>query len=170
MQIRLALLALVITAAVYDWRWRRIPNWLVSAGAVAAFALHVWLGGLEGLKTAASGFSVALAVYVPLFAIRSVGGGDVKLMAAVGAFLGAVDWLLLFLISSLLGGVMALALVIWKGKLGATLRNVGFILAELAHLRPPHQKREALDIRHPDAITLPRGVVIALSTILLLLR
>ncbi len=167
-EIRWALAALVILAAVFDWSRRRIPDWLTLPSVAAGFALQIWLGGFEGLKAAAGGIAVALAIYVPLFAIRAMGGGDVKLMAAVGAFLGPMNWLLVFLVTSLLGGVAALALAIGRGRLGGTLRNVGFIVAELAQGRAPHLKRERLDIRHPDALTMPHGVVIAAATLLFL--
>lgn len=162
------LLITAISAALFDlWR-RRIPNWLVVSGAAAGFAVNSWLGGLAGARTAAAGFAVALAVYIPLFAIRAMGAGDVKLMAAVGAFTGPINWLILFLLTALAGGILALALVIWKGRLGETLRNVGTILGELARLRAPYEKKRELDVRDPRAVTLPHGVVIAVGTILFL--
>src|SRR5262245_48655165 len=76
---------LVIVAATYDLRFRRIPNWLVLVGIVSGFALNTLGGGLSGLRMAGSGFLLAFGIYVTLFALRAMGAGDVKLMAAVGS-------------------------------------------------------------------------------------
>jgi prepilin peptidase CpaA len=84
--IKVVLLALVLTAAFYDLRWRRIPNWLVLAGVLLGFGLNGFLSGapLRGLLQALLGFGLASLVYFPLYVIRAMGAGDVKLMMAVG--------------------------------------------------------------------------------------
>lgn len=164
--IQFVLLALVAAAAAYDLRYRRIPNWLCLAGVIAGFALNGYQGNL---RTAAMGFGLALAVYIPLFALRAMGGGDVKLMAAVGALTGPNHWLAIFLITAIAGGAVALILLVWKGGLGRALRNAGFILWELSHLRKPYESRQELDVSHPQAVSLPHGAVIALGCALFLL-
>jgi prepilin peptidase CpaA len=167
--IQIVLLVLVAIAAGYDLRFRRIPNWLCAAGVIAGFTLNGSSAGLSGLRTAALGFGLALLIYVPLFILRAMGGGDVKLMAAVGAMTGPSHWLAIFLITAITGGLVAVLLLIWKGGLGRALRNTGFILWELAHLRKPYTSRQELDIGHPEAISLPHGAVIALGCGLFLL-
>ena len=72
-------------AAVFDLRTRRIPNWLCAAGFIAGFACQIALFRWTGARDAALGAGIALLIYIPLFALRAVGGGDVKLMAAVGS-------------------------------------------------------------------------------------
>jgi Flp pilus assembly protein protease CpaA len=86
--VEVALLLIVLTAAVSDIRSRSIPNWLTLGGIVAGLALNTYATGLEGLKFSAIGFGVAALIFLPLFMIRFLGGGDVKLMAAVGACAG----------------------------------------------------------------------------------
>src|SRR5258708_213689 len=86
------LLAIVLGAAVYDVRYRRIPNWLTVAGVLAGLLLNSFLYqgtspavfGFPGLFFALKGLFVAFGVYVFLYALRAMGAGDVKLMAAVG--------------------------------------------------------------------------------------
>src|SRR3954466_2040420 len=79
---------LVLVAAGYDIRYRRIPNWLVLAGIVTGFAWNVFSSGWSGLGHAAAGFGLGLALYFPLYLLRARGAGDVKLLAAVGAIVG----------------------------------------------------------------------------------
>jgi len=165
----IALAALVIVAAVYDIRFRRIPNWLVLAGFCLGLALNVFFLRLDGLILALLGAALAFAVYLPFFALRAMGAGDVKLMIAIGAFVGARNWLILFLITAILGGILAVCLLLIRGGLIRALKNVLFILGELVRLRLPYQGDPALDVKHPRAVTLPHGVSIALGTLLFLL-
>lgn len=163
--VRLLLIALVLMAGGIDILRRRIPNWLTVTGALAGIVLNCALSGLEGLKASAGGVGLALLIYVPLYMLCAIGGGDVKLMAAVGAVAGPSRWLAIFLITSLLGGVLALFVVLIQGRARRVFSNVWFILRELARFRPPHARREELDVHSPKAITLPHGAVIALGTI-----
>lgn len=159
------LLAVVIAAGAFDIRSRRIPNWLTIGGVVLGVGINGFLYGLPGFLLAAKGMGLALLIYVPLFLIHGMGGGDVKLMAAVGALAGPFPWLVIFIITSLLGGVCGLGLALAKGRLRRTFGNVLFILRQLFLFRAPHHEREELDVKSPEALRLPHGSVIALGTI-----
>jgi len=163
-----SLAALVVVAAVYDIRFRRIPNWLALAGFSIALILNTAILHLAGLERAALGAGLALALYLPLFALRAMGGGDVKLMVAIGAFTGPGNWIVLFLITAITGGIIAVFLLLFRGGLTRALRNVLLILGELVRLRSPHRAHPALDVAHPGAVTLPHAVSIAVGTILFL--
>jgi prepilin peptidase CpaA len=160
--------ALVIAAAAFDLRARRIPNWLCATGFLCGFALQTALFQWPGARDAALGTGLALLIYVPLFALRAVGGGDVKLMAAVGSITGPKGWIAIFLITALVGGVMALVLIAVKGRTRRTLRNVGILLTELAHFRAPHRVEPELDVWSDKALRLPHGVAIAAGALLYL--
>jgi prepilin peptidase CpaA len=164
-----ALAALVLAAAAYDVRFRRIPNWLALAGVLAGFTLNGVLAGLAGVKLAAAGFGVAFAGYFLLYLIRAMGAGDVKLMGAVGSLVGSGNWFMIFVLTAILGGVAALALVIVKGRLRKTLWNVAYLIGELARFRAPYLRREELDVKSGSAVTLPHGVAIAGGTLIYLL-
>ncbi|MBI4908506.1 MAG: prepilin peptidase [Acidobacteria bacterium] len=162
----LGLLALlVVVAAVYDVRSRRIPNWLVLLGALLGMALNAVLYEQAGLKLSALGIGMALLVYVPLFAIRGMGAGDVKLMAAVGSIVGPVNWLFIFVLTAICGGILAVVLLVVKGRLLRAIRNAGFILWELFRLRAPYRRNEQLDVSHPEAVSLPHAVSIAIGSL-----
>lgn len=158
-----ALAATGFLAAWFDWRYRRLPNWLTLSAFLLGLGLQVRLAGLNGLWQGLAGAGLALLIHVPLYALRAVGGGDVKLMAAVGAIAGPPAWLVLFVLNALAGGAAALAMVVWTGRLPATLANIGVIFRELAALRPPHRAKPDLDVYSGAGLRLPRGVVMGVS-------
>src|SRR3712207_9290397 len=75
-------------AAIIDVRSRRIPNWLTASLVLAGIALNVWRAGLLGVALAAAGVALGLAVLLPVYMLRGIGAGDVKLLAGLGAVLG----------------------------------------------------------------------------------
>jgi prepilin peptidase CpaA len=168
--VAILLLLLVLTAAVFDIRSRRIPNWLTLTGVVLGFALNAILAypwPLEGLKYSGFGMLFAFAVYFVLYLIHAMGAGDVKLMAAVGAILASpFGWFKLFILTALIGGVFALVLLLAKGRLRKTFWNVAYLVNELGHARAPYMSREELDVKSPKAVTLPHGFTIAVSCLI----
>ena len=163
MQVLLVLI--VVTAAIYDLRYRRIPNWLVLIGLVLGFGLNTFLFELQGLKLAALGMGLALAVYFPLYALRAMGAGDAKLMAALGSIVGWGNWIVLFVSTAILGGVMAVVVLLFAGRIRKTFWNMGWILNEIIHFRAPYRSSEELDVTSAQAMRMPHGVAIALGAI-----
>jgi prepilin peptidase CpaA len=151
-------------AAATDLRSRIIPNWLVVCGLILGFGLNMYLHGLAGLWSAFLGFALALGLYIPLYLLRAMGGGDVKLMAAIGALAGPKDWFTIFVFASLLGGVFAIALLFLRNAMGPTFHNIRHIITNLVLLRAPFKTNPDLDISSPKAITMPHGVAIAAGT------
>jgi len=167
------LLTLVVVAAVYDIRYRRIPNWLTLAGVVVGIGLNIFLGWdspqkWAGLFFALKGLGFGFILYFGLFALRAMGAGDVKLMAAVGSMVGWEDWFGIFLVTAVTGGVLALLVSVLKKRLGKTFWNVSFILSELKQGRPAYVQREELDVKNPKSVGLPHGAVIAVGCVLFL--
>jgi len=129
----LLLFALLAAAVWHDARARRIPNAIVFPGALAALLLHALLPagsglfgapmGSLGLASACGGLALGLAVLMPMYALRLMGAGDVKLLAMVGAFVGAGQILTVALLTLAAGGVLALAFAAWQRKLRQLLGN-----------------------------------------------
>lgn len=165
--VELVLLAIVLAAAIYDVRYRRIPNWLTVTGVVVGIGLNAFLNkAVPGiLKSSLIGLGVAFVVYFVLYALRAMGAGDVKLMAAVGAIVGWPNWFGIFIITAILGGIMALIVVVARKRFSKTIFNVGFILSEMKSGRAAYVGREELDVRNPKAMGLPHGAVIAIGTL-----
>jgi len=131
-------LSLGLTAAVVtDVRTRRIPNWLTGAIAGAGFGLAFGGGGVTPWQ-AALGLAAGLALMLPGHVIGATGAGDVKLMAAVGVFLGPGLVFRAFLYSALAGGAMALAIAARRGQLTDT------VLGTTRLVTAPASTRDAL--------------------------
>ncbi len=129
----LLLFALLGAAVLTDVRVRRIPNAVVFPGMLAAFALHALLpagaglfttpvGGL-GILSAFGGCALGLALLLPMYALRLMGAGDVKLLAMVGAFVGAGQILTVGLVTLVAGGVLALVFAAWQRNLRRLVAN-----------------------------------------------
>lgn len=103
----------VITTAamVMDLKWRRIPNWLTVSALALALIFHGFTNGTAGLLTSAGGFCVGFGFLFVLWCVGGGGGGDVKLMGAIGAWLGAVPTLAVFVLSAFFGLVCLLAVM-----------------------------------------------------------
>ena len=99
---------LVVAASIFDVKTRRIPNPLLVAGLIIGVGWHIWHGGWNGLVASAAGFGLGLALMLPGWLLRFTGGGDVKLLAAVGSMLGAGTVIYAFVISILTGATFAL--------------------------------------------------------------
>lgn len=111
-------------ACVTDVRTRRIPNWLTFGGACAGL-MYRGFHGWSALGVGLVGLVLGLAVFLPFFLLRGMGAGDVKLMAALGAWLGANDALRAALFAMIAGGVLAVLLAIAHGRLRRVGHNLG---------------------------------------------
>lgn len=165
---QVVLVLIVLTAGIYDLRYRRIPNWLVLTGLVLGLALNTFLFLLPGLERSAMGLGLALLIYFPLYLLHAMGAGDAKLMAAVGSIVGPGNWIVLFVVTAILGGVTALVVLLFAGRMRKTFWNLGWIIHEVVHLRAPYRSSEELDVRSVRAMRLPHGTVIAVGSIVFL--
>lgn len=163
------LLALVLGAAVYDVRYRRIPNWLTVTGVLLGLILNAFLNPTwPGLLFSLEGLGLGFGIYVVLYALHAMGAGDVKMMAAVGAVVGPQNWFGIFVITAIVGGIMSLILITVRKRVKKTLFNVGFIVSEMTSGRPAYLSNEELDVKSDKALGLPHGAVIAVGTIFFL--
>ncbi len=167
------LVLLLLMVMLQDIRGYRIPNKLVLTGVVLGVALNGLLPGGWGFNSvvpggvgwlgALKGFCVGLAVLLPLYWLRAMGAGDVKLMAMVGTFLGADDVLGVVLATFLAGGVLAILMVLWSGKLASFFQNVklmlmgGMVKMSMGHL-------PAVEEVPVSVGKLPYAVAIAIGT------
>ena len=145
-----------------DLRSRRIPNWLTVPAFVVGVVGNTVLGGWGGLKSSLLGAVVGLGLLLPFVLVRSLGAGDWKLAGALGAFVGPGLLVDLLLLSVFVAGVMAAALVVYRGRVHQTLRNIGHILVSLVTFRLPGH-RVSLD--NPESLKVPYGVALALSVL-----
>ena len=117
-------IALAIIAVVWDLRTRRIPNVLTFGAALVGVVVHGYSGGLPGAGWSVVGWFLGVAFFLPFFALGGMGGGDVKLLAALGAWLGPGPTVWVALFSLIAGGVLGLAVAIGYGYLSQALTNI----------------------------------------------
>jgi prepilin peptidase CpaA len=126
------LIGALAVAAVIDWRERRIPNWLTFGLLLGGLGRAAAFGQPGSLAHAGLGTVVGAGIPLVLYALSAVGGGDVKLLAAVGAWVGAGPVVLIFMVEAILGMVIVLAQATAQRRTGALLRNSVVIAANFA--------------------------------------
>ena len=116
----------LIVAAVIDQRSRRIPNILVALLLALGVFMHSTVFGLSGLAFSLTGAALGLALMLPLHLTKGIGAGDVKLMTAVGSFIGAATcfWAVLYTLA--FGGIIA-ALILFKQSAQQLVRKANTV-------------------------------------------
>src|ERR1700752_3486622 len=124
--IALALLFIPMAVAItyMDVRYRRIPNKLVLVTLLGGLALNTFFGGSRGLIVSLGGFAFAFALMFFFHAFGTMGAGDVKLFAAIGAINGVSLVLPTLLVVALTGGVLAIVKMVYSGRAKATMFGV----------------------------------------------
>ena len=138
---------LAFGACVFDLRTRHIPNPLTFGGAALGLVYGVYSAGAGGVLVALGGWATGLAIFLPFFLLRGLGAGDVKLMACLGAWVGAADTVWVALYAAVAGGVMALVVGVSTGYLSGAVDNLYLLLS---HFR-------VVGVRPHPELTLERG-------------
>ena len=120
--------AVLVLACIFDVRTRRIPNALTFSAIASALLFHALNGGLSAAGWSLAGCFLGLALFFPMFALRGMGAGDVKLLAAVGAWLGPSEVAMVALAASLAGGVLAIGVALAHGYLKTAVKNLWMLL------------------------------------------
>lgn len=131
-------------------------------GLLLGIAVNSAIRGWPGLKDSLLGAGLGLLLLLPFVLLHSLGAGDWKLMGALGAFLGPQRLISVLFLSVLIAGVMALCLIVWKGRVRQTLRNIIRMLAAFFSFHLPGPE---LSLENPDALKVPFGVAVAIAVI-----
>ena len=163
-----AVLLVAATAVAFDVRERRIPNVLNFGAAVAALAFAFVDAGLHGTATAAGAWLLGAALFFPFFALGGMGAGDVKLLAALAAWLGPADAVYLAIFAAMAGGVIAVLVALLRGYARQALSNLWLMLMHwrLVGLRPV----PGLTLRDGQAPRLAYAIPIAVGALCTLWR
>lgn len=125
----IAVIAVALAACAWDLRTRRVPNALTFGAAATALGFALWQNGFAAMGWSAAGWLTAVALFFPVFALGGLGAGDVKLLGALGAWLGGVSAsLYLACFTALAGGVMAVVVIISHQYFGEAFRNLWTLL------------------------------------------
>lgn len=155
-------LAIAVVGAVNDVRGARIPNWLTYSGLVSALLVRSIVLGWAGLKGGLVGLLIAGGIFFFLFLLGGMGGGDVKLMAAVGAWVGSHQAMSLLAGSAVAGGILAVWYVLAYKHWRQTVLNA-MALAQ-HHLTSGFRPHPVLNIRESSTLRIPYGLAVAVGT------
>jgi len=150
-------------ATFTDLRSRRIPNWLVLPFLLAGVGVSVWLQGWHGLGQSLAGVGLGAVAFGLLCWLGGMGMGDVKLCAAIGAWIGPSQLIIALVITGLAGGAMAVCWAAWRGSLGTMFSGSGELIFGMGKrgLRP----HPDLVLSNPLALKMPYAPAIAIGTL-----
>ena len=179
MNLGLASLLCALTVAVFtDLRTGKVHNLLILTGLLVALAFHIIAaqgdgilqasGGAIRLLPALGGIAVGFAALLPLYLLRAMGAGDVKLMMMVGAFLGPLQTFGVVVLTFAAGGVLALGMALWQRSFAQLALNLRFMLTTSA-VRAAGGESPRFEPLAQTAGRMPYAVAIAAGTLLQLI-
>jgi prepilin peptidase CpaA len=158
----LLFIPMAIMIIYMDVRYRRIPNKLVLVTLIGGITLNTLFGGTHGFVVSLGGFALAFALMFFLHAFGTMGAGDVKLFAAIGAIHGVSLVLPTLLVVALTGGVMAIVKMVYSGRAKTTMFGVMQFFYGLL----PGQNVPRFDVPADRSYTLPYAVPICFGSLL----
>jgi prepilin peptidase CpaA len=157
-----------VVGSVEDARTRKIPNRLTYFGLIAGLFLRFFMLGWPGLTAGLTGTLVGGGIFFFLFLLGGMGGGDVKLMAAVSAWAGVTEIVNLLIAAALAGGAMALAVMVCQQRVLTTIRNTMVLIQH--HLTVGLRPHPELNVKQAHSMRLPFAPAIAIGTLYCLSR
>jgi len=162
---------LVVAVAIFDLRWRRIPNFLVFPAILIGVALHSFDGGLNGFLFALKGLGLGFGLLLIPYLVKGMKAGDVKFMMAIGAFTGAAGVARVLLVTTLCYPLLAAVVVVKERKLGVTWLRFRRILLNFLGFFVPGLKLYALRLESQDdekvaSASTPFGVAITAGALI----
>ena len=156
----------LVVAAIIDGKQLKVPNWLTFPMIASGWAINTAFFGWEGLGASLLGTVVGLALLMPAYAIGGMGAGDVKLLAGVGAWVGSSVTFYAFCLSAIVGGVIAVAMVLCRRNWTKHKNQFLMIVNEIATVGNPTELATIAAERKSSMLLLPYGIPIAIGTIL----
>jgi prepilin peptidase CpaA len=155
----------LIVAAVIDGAILKVPNWLTFPFIICGWVNCTFEGGPSGLGWSLVGTFVGMMLLLVLRNVGGMGAGDVKLLAGVGAWLGTVVTLYAFAATAIVGGVIAVLMILKSGQWQKHLAMAHQILHEWRTVRNPAKLAEIARERKPSMSLLPYGIPMAIGSV-----
>jgi prepilin peptidase CpaA len=153
----------VLAVAVFtDLRSRRIPNWLVLPFMVLGLAVCTWQRGWHGLGNSSAGLGLAILLYGFLFFLGGMGAGDVKLAAAIGAWIGPSQLFFALVVTAMAGGVMVFLWAAFGGFLKDLLNGASALTFGIKD----KAVRDEMTLSNPLKRKMPYAPAIAIGTLI----
>ena len=160
----LVTIALVV-AALIDGYKLKVPNWLTFSLITSGWVVSTFSYGWAGLGWSLLGTAVGLGLLLPAYAIGGMGAGDVKLLAGVGAWVGSTITLYAFCVSAIVGGLIAVVMVLYRRAWTRHYYQFLTIWLEMVTIRDPEKLAVIAAERKSTMLLLPYGIPLAIGTI-----
>jgi len=162
---RILCVVLIVAAVIDVWKLK-VPNWITFPLIIAGWIFWTSVHGWSGLGFTLFGTAVGLSLLLVPYAIGGMGAGDVKLLAGVGAWVGAATVFWAFCLSAMVGGLMAAAMMLYRRYFkGQSVDHFKHILFEFVYLRNISAISEAATLRKSSMMLLPYGLPLTVGTI-----
>ena len=148
----------LVVAAVIDGLKLKVPNWITFPMIISGWIYSATLSsyaGWEGLMYSLAGTVVGLALLMPAYAIGGMGAGDVKLLAGVGAWVWGTNTLYAFAVSAIIGGIIAVLMVLSRRKWYKHKAQFWMIANEILTVKDPEKLAAIAAERKPTMMLLP---------------
>lgn len=157
--------AFVIVAATIDGWKLKVPNVLTYPFIVAGWGYSFWTAGWEGLGWSLLGTLVGLGVLFAVYLIGGMGAGDAKMLAGIGAWVWVEAVWNVFLLTVVIGGVIAAIMILVSGRWKEHVAKAQLILTELTTERNTEVIFQNAAARKSEMTLLPYGIPIAIGAI-----
>ncbi len=156
----------ILWASWTDYKEHRVPNWLNAAIAAAGFTAQGWFFGWEGLATGAFGLLVGFAVLIIPWLMNGMGAGDVKLMMAIGVWLGPGLTLFSFCVGGVIGGIVAVVMILATGRFWKAYANMATIACKISSRSTIFSEFGSARSFGDTSQLLPYGVPLTIGTLM----
>ena len=156
----------LVVAAWIDGKQLKVPNWLTFPFIISGWIYSVAYFGWEGIGLSLLGTVIGLALLLPAYAIGGMGAGDVKMMAAVGAWIYVVDTVYAFCVSVIVGAIIAVVMIMTSGQAKKHWNQLVYIANEIMTVRNPETLAKIAAERKPSMRLLPYGIPLAIGTVM----
>ncbi len=158
----------VLLASWIDYSQRRVPNWLNGFLIVTGFIVQAWYFGTTGLSAATLGLLTGFGLLIVPWLMHGMGAGDVKLMAAIGVWLGPLLTFYSFALGAVIGGVAAVVMILSTGRLRMACANIGVIVAKCSTPQAVFSETGSAKSFGTTSQLLPYGVPLTAGTLVIL--
>lgn len=152
--------ALLFGAVTYDLVSHRLPNYYLLLGLVTGFIWQAWMAGWGGVASGGAGLLTGFVLFLPFYVLGGMAAGDVKLMAVVGSFLGAVGALWAGAYSLIAGLVLGVLYLLCKGHFGKFAIRYWAMAATRSRIAA--EEGDAARHRFPYAVAIASGTLLSL--------
>ena len=158
----------MLFASWIDYSQKRVPNWLNLALIVAGFSIQGVFFGWTGIQAGFLGLLTGFGLLIVPWLMHGMGAGDVKLMAAIGVWLGPLLTFYSFALGAVIGGIVAVIMIVSTGRLRLACANIGLILAKCSNRSTVFSEVGSAKSFGNSSQLLPYGVPLTAGTLIVL--